>query len=163
MADLTPTGALNRGVNSMTELLSNSATFKTLVGAANAAAALAHIKQYVYESATFPIALVDFDEYESEAIAGGCGQTYRSTFKVAVLIALPIPAGQINADGTVDARNAMVYMTNKVGAIITEIRALAGVTNSDRIANVIAMPPLLSPEHSDDDPSGSVYFTAELG
>lgn len=165
MADLELTGPLNQGIIAMTELLSESDTFQAVTGAANATAALEFIKQFTHAYAGLPFGLIYMDDkYKSRSIASGAGQTFRGQHSVGMVLLFLIPAAQIAADETtVDARNAQVYMANKAGAIISEIKANASVVNGAYIGDVEADYPRISEEDDEDPIVGMVDIVWELG
>lgn len=137
---VTPTGPLSEPLEYLRASLAASATFQTLVGAANATEALDAIYYHAppppadgseytpeYLSAFRPCAVVSYPESgigESSHVATGSGFGFTRSGRVIVQL---WGNATLDEDGKYDPSTDALTWGNAVGGIISDIEAVAGV------------------------------------
>lgn len=100
---VTARGIFASPLSTLAAMLSNSASFQKLCQAANAAAALQKIVLQAGDPLTRPYAHVMDLEPNSERIAGGSRDYYRTTHKLAIEIEMPVAlTGTVTVAGDTD-------------------------------------------------------------
>ena len=119
---VTPTGPLSKPLNRLRTLLSESATWQTWTGSADATEALEHI--YLVEAdpdeVTRPFAVVGFgDSYNARAEAGGAGQVYVDGGELFLMF-------EDEPDSEHSAADAELTFLNNVGNSLSEMLEISG-------------------------------------
>ena len=113
-----PTGMISLPLSYLRATLAASETFQTLAGAADAAAALAHIK--LIEGPPTSIAVVGLEQgFTRTASSGGARSYFEGDVGLELILRIAV------ADGATDA-DAFYTGMNTAGAIQKEMEALAG-------------------------------------
>jgi hypothetical protein len=117
---VTATGVISVPLSALRTMVSQSATFQTWVGAANAAAALASIHMVGLAEADVarPFALVTLGDNWRRTYAG----TNRFTMNGELFLVLE---GEVDAANVDDFADAEFEFTNTVGGIIEDLEALS--------------------------------------
>jgi len=150
-----PTGMLSLPLSYLRAAISASSNFQTLVGAANAAAALAYIHVAEYESDTPapPFAVVAWgDDAQVEATSGGTRDRFTRTGSLIVILRTAVDADHSSQD-------AAYTFLNVAGAILNDVMALSGTAGYPSIKTIS---PLLPPSrpHEDEKASYGDFFEA---
>lgn len=117
---VTPTGMISLPLDHMRKTIADSAAFRTWVGAADQAAALAKVYPVLTTATTPPFAVVDWAEnFRRLKVAGGTRNFFRQEGDLTVLFRGAVNAAHDDAD-------AAYTFLNTVGAILAEMEALAG-------------------------------------
>ncbi|MHC4253761.1 MAG: hypothetical protein ACYS9X_31995 [Planctomycetota bacterium] len=121
----TASGAVSLPLENGRTLLAGSARFRTLVGAADAAAAKAYIHIAPVAGATWqrPRALITHSGLDHELVARGLGNGFAEEGELTIVIEADISEAYRDEG---QEENAYLEFTNALGAIITEMRTLAG-------------------------------------
>jgi len=123
----TATGSISLILENVRTLLAASASFQSLVSAVDAAAAKAYIHYPAADSGTWarPGAMIDHEQGSPEhpLVGRGGGNTYGETGQVEIVIEADIGASY-QAKGQEEL--AYLEFANVIGAIASEIKALAG-------------------------------------
>jgi hypothetical protein len=112
--------------------VSQSSTFQTWVGAANATGALARVYEIAEDDWTLPCAVLDQGEIESESVALGVMER-RGTLTV-LLVSSAVTASQTSGE------QFRTFM-NTAGAVIAEIEEQAGSGGLNVVASRRDEPP----------------------
>ena len=155
---VSPSGPISKALNNLRTLLSNCAAFKTLVGAADAAAALASIHLVAVENPTRPFALIAFAErgcWTARKNAGGAGNYFRDEGSLMLLLEQDV------AEGTSTEPDAGLTFANALGDIAADILELAGTGTYLSVTGVrVVQGPQRS--HRDAAPKEGDYYQALL-
>lgn len=163
---LAPSGPLSLPLKNLQTLVSNSSTFQTWVGAADAATAAARIYLVGEDKSatTRPFAVVhhlDPAEFNREAQAGGAVQCFVESGAVGLIF-----EDDVGAAYAADHADAEMEFTNIVGAVISEMEDLAG---SGAYLNVTRFGVITGPARSALDEAESegdyygIQFRVEYG
>ena len=125
------TQTLTNPMTALRTLVANSASFRTLVGAADATAALAYIHRVGVDpdankslAGLRPFALVAYHvplDLDDEAQFGGDGNTYVDKGKLGLWFQVDVASGDAS-----DHEDAEISFLNTIGDIVAEMEALAG-------------------------------------
>jgi len=117
---VSPTGMLSLPLHYLRLTVAGSSNFQTWVGAANATEALARVYPILTDTLTLPLAAVDFaDNFRRSLFASDVRNWFKQEGDLAVLFRASIDSEHNEAD-------AAYTFLNSVGAIISDMEALAG-------------------------------------
>ena len=87
---VTPRSRYSTPVSILRTMLSNCTSVQKLFQAANAAAALASIHMFAKDDPTYPLCIVEPQQWSAEDVAGGASVKYVATGLIAALFEIPV-------------------------------------------------------------------------
>ena len=125
-----PSGMFSKPLHNLRLTVAGSSNFQTWVSAGNATAALARVYPIFSTSYTLPMAAVDFAEnFQRSMHAGGARNWFTQEGDLALLF-----RGSVNAAH--DEADAAYTFLNTIGAVLSDMEALAGTAG---YLNIISM------------------------